>query len=92
MGRKFHQHHPKRLKFSQKTTPDIKNNVTTKSRCCYCGRILYPDTWHYMWDEYGQRVKKCNNELECYRHRKDRAEEAYRNAIREKQFNKQHGK
>lgn len=63
-------------------------HTSPKSRCCYCGRILYPDAWHYMWDEYGQRVKKCNDELECYRHRKDRAEETYRNAIREKQFNR----
>ena len=36
-------------------------------KCAYCGRNLGPADWHWMWDEFGQRVRKCNNEYYCIR-------------------------
>jgi len=41
--------------------------------------------WHWVWDEFGQRVRKCNDERNCKRKRKDAAEEAYEAAVRRSQ-------
>jgi hypothetical protein len=35
-----------------------------------------------MYDEFGQRVKKCNNEQICHSQRRKTAEEAFREALR----------
>ena len=53
-------------------------------RCAYCGRLLTATSWHWMRDEYGQLVKKCNNERACYNRRTDVAEKAFRRAVRGK--------
>lgn len=53
-----------------------------KSRCAYCGRLLGSCEYHYVYDEFGQRVRKCNDEAYCRMHRKEQAEEAYIEAIR----------
>ena len=51
-------------------------------KCAYCGRTLGPADWHWMWDEFGQRVRKCNNERHCYALRKPAADAAFRRAMR----------
>lgn len=53
-------------------------------RCAYCGCLVYPGTWHVMYDEFGQLVKKCNDERYCSRKRSKRIgqEESFRQAIR----------
>ena len=43
---------------------------------------LAPGEWHWMWDEFGQRVRKCNNERRCAEHRRKTCEESYRKAMR----------
>ena len=50
----------------------------------YCGRLLTATSWHWMRDEFGQLVKKCNNERACYNRRTDVAEKAFRRAVRGK--------
>lgn len=50
-------------------------------KCAYCGRNLGTADWHWMWDEFGQRVKKCNNERACYNRRSEIAEKAFRRAV-----------
>lgn len=50
--------------------------------CAYCGRELASDDWHWMWDEFGQRVRKCNNERRCYAGRKPEADAAFKRALR----------
>lgn len=50
--------------------------------CAYCGRRLGPNNWHWMWDEFGQRVKKCNNERRCYDGRSRESSEAFKRAFR----------
>lgn len=52
-----------------------------RSRCAYCGRLLGSCEYHYVYDEFGQRVRKCNDEAYCQAHRKEQAEEAYIEAI-----------
>lgn len=52
------------------------------SRCAYCGRLLGSCEYHYVYDEFGQRVRKCNDEAYCQAHRKEQAEEAYIEAVK----------
>lgn len=51
-------------------------------RCSFCGRKLYPGTWHWMYDEFGQRVRKCNDERTCQENRRPECEESFRKAMR----------
>lgn len=51
-------------------------------RCAYCGLELHPGEWHWMWDEFGQRVRKCNDERRCATHRRDISEESFRRAMK----------
>ena len=37
-------------------------------KCAYCGRNLGPADWHWMRDEFGQLVRKCDDEYYCLRH------------------------
>ena len=39
-----------------------------EGRCAYCGRPLRPGGWHWMRDEFGQLVRKCDDEYYCLRH------------------------
>lgn len=52
-------------------------------RCAYCGRpLLYERSFHWMYDEDGQRVRKCNDEKTCRIIRKKHNQtESYRRAV-----------
>ncbi len=52
-------------------------------RCAYCGRELcYDRSYHWMYDEDGQRVRKCKNLRACASKRKKNGqEESYRRAM-----------
>nr|DAI30280.1 MAG TPA: hypothetical protein [Caudoviricetes sp.]DAI76238.1 MAG TPA: hypothetical protein [Caudoviricetes sp.] len=50
-------------------------------RCAYCGKLVKPGQWHWMRDEFGQLVKKCNNERYCSAHRKAECERSFRKAM-----------
>lgn len=61
-----------------------KNNKPREStsRCAFCGRPLFRESaWHWMYDEFGQRVKKCNNEAICRECRSQEGEDAYIAAV-----------
>ena len=61
-----------------------KNNKLRKSvsRCAFCGRPLFRESaWHWIYDEFGQRVKKCNNESICRECRSQEGEDAYITAV-----------
>lgn len=82
----------------QNRLPDIPIQHHTKpetrpkkalSRCAFCGRLLGVSTFHYVWDEFGQQVKKCNDGWTCRRRRKTAAEKAYRRAMK---INAEHGR
>lgn len=52
------------------------------SRCAFCGRPLFRESaLHWIYDEYGQRVKKCNNEAICRECRSQEGEDAYITAV-----------
>lgn len=53
-----------------------------RSRCAFCGRPLPRSGWHWFRDEFGQFVKKCNNERACMSQRKTAAEDSFRRAVR----------
>lgn len=56
---------------------NTKQPKMAMSRCAYCGRLFGSHEYHYIYDEFGQRVRKCNDEAYCRMHRKEQAEEAY---------------
>lgn len=60
----------------------IQQPKKSLSRCAFCGRLFGSHEYHYIYDEFGQRVRKCNDEAYCRMHRKEQAEEAYIEAIR----------
>lgn len=52
------------------------------SRCAFCGRPLFRESaWHWTYDEFGQRVRKCNNESICRECRSQEGEDAYIAAV-----------
>nr|DAX50925.1 MAG TPA: HNH endonuclease [Caudoviricetes sp.] len=62
---------------------DKKNKPReSASRCAFCGRPLFRESaWHWIYDEFGQRVKKCNNEALCRECRSQEGEDAYITAV-----------
>lgn len=57
------------------------------SRCAFCGRPLFRESaWHWIYDEYGQMVKKCNNEAICRECRSQEGEDAYIAAVTGRRF------
>lgn len=78
-----------RRKLQSSVTPirELRNKFCHKpkhfdGRCSYCGRYIYPGTWHWMYDEWCQRVKKCNDEWHCSRKRDWKQEASFRKAMR----------
>ena len=53
-----------------------------EGRCAYCGAPLRPGQWHWMYDEFGQRVRKCNDERACQKNRRPECEDSFRKAMR----------
>lgn len=82
MGRKNKRRQPK----YNLPLPELEQKFTRKQdiccRCAYCGLELHPGNWHWMWDEFGQRVRKCNNERRCAAQRRDIGEDAFRRAMK----------
>lgn len=62
----------------EKQDPDPKKAEDTERM----DRSLSITNWHWMRDEFGQRVRKCNNERRCYASRKPEADAAFRRAMR----------
>ena len=82
MGRKNRR---RQLKYNL-PLPGLEHKITRKKtlccRCAYCGMELHSGGWHWMWDEFGQRVRKCNDERRCAAHRRDISEESFRRAMK----------
>lgn len=82
MGRKNKRRKPERKLWLHELEQKLTEKQDACYRCAYCGGELYPGEWHWMWDEFGQRVRKCNDERKCQRHRQPECEESYRKAMR----------
>ncbi len=81
MGRR-NRRYTKRLREPIVIVRHTQQTKKALSRCAYCGRLLGSREYHYIYDEFGQRVRKCNDEERCAMHRKEQAEEAYIEAIK----------
>lgn len=54
-----------------------KSHLLPIGRCAYCGKLLYHErSFHWMIDEDGQRVRKCNDEIYCRKVRREIAGQA----------------
>lgn len=85
MGRKNKRRKQKPPLLPWNREPELnhgRGTVPHRSRCAFCGRPLGSREYHYIYDEFGQRVRKCNDEARCAMHRKEQAEEAYIAAIK----------
>ena len=89
MGRKNKRRYIKPVGSLDALKREVRQNArkgedTSDGRCAYCGRRIYPGGWHWMYDEWGQQVKKCNAESACRRKRARTwgQEESYRKAMR----------
>lgn len=80
MGRR-NRRYTKRLREPIVIVRHTQQTKKALSRCAFCGRLLGSCEYHYVYDEFGQRVRKCNDEKRCREHRKEQAEEAYIEAI-----------
>ncbi len=62
---------------------ELKPRVEPLGRCAYCGSLLWEESeYHWMYDEDGQRVRKCNDDSCCGRiRRRHNQEDSYRNAM-----------
>ncbi len=67
-----------RAEFSKSKAADVTREAKAKRAddrkpigyCAYCGRALYSEqSYHWMYDEDGQRVRKCKDESHCRRKR-----------------------
>lgn len=68
---------------TKKLEAELKKVPTAyDGRCAYCGRLLRKGQYHFMYDEFGQRVRKCNNERMCSQKRTGQNELSYRKAMR----------
>lgn len=65
-----------------RTSVSVRATDFYYGRCAYCGRLLTATNWHWMRDEFGQMVKKCNNERDCSAHRRRESEKSFRKAMR----------
>lgn len=61
---------------------NTKQPKMAMSRCAFCGRLLDDGDFYWFPDEFGQFVRKCNDERSCMRSRKQAAEDSFRRAIR----------
>lgn len=84
MGRKNRRktRKPPMPPWSREPEPRHRAHAPRRSRCAFCGRLLPVSGWHWFRDEFGQFVKKCNNERACMSQRKTAAEASFRKAVR----------
>lgn len=54
------------------------------SLCAYCGAELKAPQWHWVVDEFGQRVRKCNDAWKCWEHSSVEAKASYKRALMQK--------
>lgn len=82
MGRKNKRRQPERKLWLHELEQELNVKRDVCYRCAYCGRELHPGEWHWMWDEFGQRVRKCNDERACQKNRRPECEDSFRKAMR----------
>lgn len=82
MGRKNRRRRKDTEKAIQSLQKELLQNRGDYHLCVYCGRRLYSGQWHWMYDEFGQLVHKCNDERACQKNRRPECEDSFRKAMR----------
>lgn len=82
MGRKNRRRQKDTEQVIQALRKELLQNRGEYHWCAYCGRKLYSGQWHWMYDEFGQRVRKCNDERACQENRRPECEDSFRKAMR----------
>ena len=82
MGRKNRRRRKDTEQAIQSLQKELLQNRGEYHLCTYCGRKLYSGQWHWMYDEFGQLVHKCNDERTCQKNRRPECEDSFRKAMR----------
>ena len=82
MGRKNRRRRKDTEQAIQSLQKELLQNRGDYHLCVYCGRRLYSGQWHWMYDEFGQLVHKCNDERACQKNRRPEWEDSFRKAMR----------
>lgn len=82
MGRKNRRRRKDTEQAIQSLQKELLQNRGDYHLCVYCGRRLYSGQWHWMYDEFGQLVHKCNDERACRKNRRPECEDSFRKAMR----------
>ena len=82
MGRKNRRRRRDTEQAIQSLQKELLQNRGDYHLCVYCGRRLYSGQWHWMYDEFGQLVHKCNDERACQKNRRPECEDSFRKAMR----------
>ena len=82
MGRKNRRRRKDTEQAIQSLQKELLQNRGDYHLCVYCGRRLYSGQWHWMYDEFGQLVHKCNDERACQKNRCPECEDSFRKAMR----------
>ncbi len=82
MGRKNRRRRKDTEQAIQSLQKELLQNRGDYHLCVYCGRRLYSGQWHWMYDEFGQLVHKCNDERACQKNRRPECEDSFRKAMR----------
>lgn len=82
MGRKNRRRRKDTEQAIQSLQKELLQNRGDYHLCVYYGRRLYSGQWHWMYDEFGQLVHKCNDERACQKNRRPECEDSFRKAMR----------
>lgn len=61
---------------------DMHSPSRALPRCAYCGRPLAQGSWHWMRDEWGQMVRRCNDTAACWGRMSEPCRESLKRALR----------
>lgn len=61
---------------------ELKKEALPEGFCAYCGRPLRSGRWHWMYDEFGQLVRKCDDSRSCYEKMGENNQKSLKKALR----------
>ena len=73
---------------TRETLPEKPDELSAKDldppegNCAYCGRPLRKGEGHWVLDEWGQMVRKCNDSRSCYERMGEDNQKSLKRALR----------
>lgn len=74
--------HPKETLPEKPDELSAKDLEPPEGNCAYCGRLLRKGEGHWVIDEWGQMVRKCNDSRSCYERMGEDNQKSLKRALR----------